>query len=82
MSYIFSIFIVENQRAIFDYAKTKIHDNPLWKWRENTQPNFALCTSFSSLYQQFNDGGLRYCVLQILSILIFLNGIFLYFSRS
>ena len=34
-------------------------------------PNFALSTSFSFLYQQFYNGDLRYCVLQILFILIF-----------
>ena len=45
-------------------------------------PSFALCTSFPSLFQQFNDNSLRYCVLQILSILIFLNSFFLFFSRS
>ena len=34
-------------------------------------PNFALSTSFPLLYQQFYNGNLRYCVLQILFILIF-----------
>ena len=48
------------------------------EWMENiplyaieSYPNFALSTSFPFLYQQFNDSDLRYCVLQILFILIF-----------
>ena len=45
-------------------------------------PNFAFSTSFSFLYQQFNDGDLLYCVLQILIIVIFLYNIFLYISYS
>ena len=44
--------------------------------------HFDLVILFLLQYQQFSDVLLRYCVLQILSILNFLNGIFLYFSRS
>ena len=45
-------------------------------------PTLPPLTSFFLLYQLFSNCRLRYCVLQILSILIFLNGIFLYFNRS
>ena len=54
------ILNTQHERGLFmEFQKIRIY------------PNFALSISFPLLYQQFYNGDLRYCVLQILFILIF-----------
>ena len=78
---------MKNHANLFDEAGPRRLSALLSQKKQNvteapTYPNFDLIVLFLLLYQQFSHFGLRYCVLQILSILIFLNGIFLYLSRS